>query len=129
MANHTGLEGIIKVGTAVLAEVTKWSIDEKADTIEDTSMGDTSRTYKTGLKSYSGSVDCHWDPTDTNGQGALAVGATATLGLYPEGTGTTAHYYSATVIVTGVSPQGGMSDLVERNFTFQGIGALGTATV
>lgn len=128
MANHTGVEGTIKVGTNAVAELRNWSVNETADTIEDTTMNDTSRTYQVGLKSWNGSLTAFWDETDTNGQEALTVGSSATLNLYPEGATTGDIYYSGTAIVTsiGVSvPTGGM---VERTIGFQGNGALTRGT-
>ena len=89
MAKHTGSEGTVKVGTAgsdtVIAEIRSFSIEETADTLETTTMGDTSRTYSSSLKNFTGSVDVYWDETDTAGQGALTVGAEVTINFYPEG--------------------------------------------
>ena len=48
-------------------------------------MGDTARTYKSSLTSFSGSIDVFWDETDTSGQGALTIGSEVTLNVYPEG--------------------------------------------
>ena len=75
MATHTGSEGTVKVGANTIAEIRSFSIDETGDTLEDTTMGDTARTYKSSLTSFSGSVDVFYDETDTTGQGALTVGA------------------------------------------------------
>jgi len=50
MATHTGSEGVVYNDTNQVAEVRSFSIDEVMDTIEDTSMGDSSRSYKAGLK-------------------------------------------------------------------------------
>ena len=47
MATHTGSEGTVKVGANAIAEIRSFSIEETADTVEDTSMGDTYRTHKT----------------------------------------------------------------------------------
>jgi hypothetical protein len=85
MANHTGSEGTVKVGSNTIAEIRSFSIDETHDAIEKTAMGDSYRSFKTGLLSWSGSIECWWDETDTSGQGALDVGASVTLNLYPEG--------------------------------------------
>ena len=68
-----------------MAEVKSYSIDETADTIESTSMGDAAKTFESSLTSFSGSVECHWDETDTAGQVAMSIGSTITLNLYPEG--------------------------------------------
>ena len=81
MANHTGVDGVVKVGTNTVAEVRDWSVNETADTIEDTTMNDTSKTFQAGLKSWHGSLNALWDETDTTGQEALTVGSSATLNL------------------------------------------------
>ena len=61
MAIHKGSEGLVKVGSNTVAEVKSYSIDETADTIESTSMGDSAKTFESSLTSFSGSVECHFD--------------------------------------------------------------------
>ena len=51
MATHTGSEGLIKIGANTLGELRSYSLETTGDTIEDTTMGDSARTYKTGLTS------------------------------------------------------------------------------
>ena len=85
MATHLGKEGTVQVGSNSIAEIRSFSIDETVDTVEDTSMGDASKTYLASIKDFSGSVDVIYDETDTNGQVALAVGSTVTLNFAPEG--------------------------------------------
>lgn len=129
MANHTGSEGTVRIGaTNAIAEIRSYTITETGDTIEDTSMGDASRTYRAGLKTWSGSVDCYWDELDTNGQNALTVGASVNLRVYPEGSATGAIYYTGTALVTGITRQASFDGMVEASFTFQGTGALSSAT-
>ena len=53
MATHKGSEGTVKVGSNAVAEIKSYSIEESADTLEDTAMGDTARTYKSSLTSFS----------------------------------------------------------------------------
>lgn len=128
MANHTGSEGVVKVGANTIAEIKNFSINESADTIEDTTIGDTSRTFKPGLKSWDGSLECYWDELDTTGQGALTVGSEVTLNLYPEGATTGDTYYTGSAIVTKIDikvPTGGM---VDCSFSFKGNGALTKGT-
>ena len=43
MANHTGSEGTVKVGSNTIAEIRSFSIDETHDAIEKTAMGDSYR--------------------------------------------------------------------------------------
>ena len=129
MATHKGSEGTVKVGSNAVAEIRSYSIEETADTLEDTSMGDTARTYKSSLTSFSGSLDVFWDETDTNGQGALDIGAEITLNVYPEGDTSGDVYYSGTAIVTGVTRSASFDGLVEASVSVQGTGALTETTV
>ena len=128
MANHTGVDGVVKVGTNTVAEVRNWSISETADTIEDTTMNDTSKTFQAGLKSWNGSLTAFWDETDTSGQVALTVGSSATLNLYPEGATTGDIYYSGTAIINSVGVSVPTNGMVERTYGFQGSGALTIGT-
>lgn len=129
MANHTGSEGTVHVGTTAIAEIRSYSMTETADTIEDTVMGDTSRTYKSSLKSFSGSVDVYWDESDTTGQQALTVGSEVTIKFYPEGASTGDTYYYGSAIVTGLTVNGAFDGMVEASITVQGNGALTKGTV
>jgi predicted secreted protein len=129
MATHTGSEGTVKVGSDAVAEIRSFSIEETADTLEDTSMGDTARTYKSSLTNYTGTVDVLWDEEDTTGQGALTIGAEVTLNLYPEGDTSGDTYYSGTAIVTGRTINSSYDGLVEMSISVQGTGALSETTV
>ena len=131
MATHTGSEGTVRVGVNAIAEIRSYSVEETADTVEDTSMGDAYRTFKTTLKGWSGSVDVFWDETDTNGQVALVVGAEVTANFFPEGAsaGASEKYYSGTAIVTGKTVTGSFDGMVESTITLQGTGALSLLTL
>jgi len=133
MATHTGSEGTVKVGTAgsdtVIAEIRTFSIEETADTLETTTMGDSARTYSPSLTQFTGSVDVFWDETDTGGQGALTIGAEVTINFYPEGATTGDTYYGGTAIVTGITINSSFDGLVEASLTLQGDGALTKTTV
>jgi predicted secreted protein len=129
MATHKGSEGTIKVGSNAVAEIRSYSIEESADTLEDTSMGDSARSYKPSLTSFSGSLDVFWDETDTSGQGALSIGSEVTLNVYPEGDTAGDTYYSGSAIVTGVSRTASFDGLVEASISVQGNGALTESTV
>ncbi len=128
MASHIGRDGIVKVGAATVAEVKSFSIEESADTVETTKMTDTARTHAITLTSFSGSLDCFWDETDATGQGALTVGASVSLALYPEGEAVGATFYSGTALVTGVSRTASFDGMVEASISVQGTGALTSDT-
>ena len=129
MATHTGSEGTVKVGVNAIAEIRSFSIEESADTLEDTTMGDTARTYKSSLTNYTGTIDVLWDETDTTGQGALTIGAPVTLNLYPEGDTSGDTYYTGAAIVTGRTINSSFDGLVEMSISVQGSGALSQTTV
>jgi predicted secreted protein len=131
MATHTGSEGTVRVGVNAIAEIRSYSVEETADTVEDSSMGDAYRSFKTTLKGWSGSVDVFWDETDTNGQVAMTVGTEVTINFFPEGAtaGQTEKYYSGTAIVTGRTVTGSFDGMVESTITLQGTGALSLLTL
>lgn len=129
MATFTGSDGVVLVGSNQVAEVRSYSIDETMDTLEDTAMGDTSRTYKTSLKTFSGSMDVFFDDTDTSGQGGLTVGTEATLNVQMEGNTSGDHKLSGSIIVTGRTISASFDGMVEASISFQGTGALSETTV
>lgn len=124
MATHHGKLGTCKVGANTVAEIKSWSLDESADTVEDTAMGDSSKTYIVGTTDASGSVTCHWDETDTTGQGAMTVGASVTLNLYPEGADSGDYFATMTALITGVGVSVDMGDIIERSISFQASGGV-----
>ena len=128
MSTHLGKEGTVQVGSNAIAEIRGFSIDETIDTVEDTSMGDSSKTYLASIKDFSGSVDVLYDETDTNGQTALSVGSSVTLNFAPEGTASGDVKLTGTAIVTGKSVTSSFDGLVESTISVQGTGGLTTGT-
>ena len=129
MATHVGTSGVVKVGSNSVAEITGFTIDETNDTVEDTSLTDTAKSYKALRKDATGTVECHWDETDATGQGALTVGAEVTLNLYPEGADAADTYYTGTAIVTGVSQNVSLDGVIARTINVQFSGGVSTTTV
>jgi|TARA_R100000030_G_scaffold62773_3_gene47552 hypothetical protein len=129
MATHVGTSGVVKVGSNAVAEVTGFTIDETNDTVEDTNLTDTAKTYLTLRKDATGTVECHWDETDTTGQTALAVGSSVTLNLFPEGADSGDTYYTGTALVTGVSQNVSMDGVIARTITVQFSGGVSITTV
>jgi len=129
MSNHKGSEGVVKIGSDTVAEVKDWSFDETADTTEDTVMGDTARTRKSTLTSASGSINCFWDETDTNGQVAMSAGSEVALKLYPEGATSGDTFYSVAAIITSVSRTASFDGMVESSFSWDSNGAVTAADV
>ena len=128
MATHLGKEGTVQVGSNAIAEIRSFSVDESIDVVEDTSMGDSAKTYLASIKDFSGTIDVLFDETDTNGQTALSVGSSVTVNFAPEGTTSGDVKLTGTAIVTGKSVSSSFDGLVESTITIQGTGVLTTGT-
>ena len=129
MATHTGSAGLVKVGSNTAAEIRSFTLDTSAEVLEDTTLGDTSRTYQIGKKGATVSVECWWDETATNGQIAMAEGSQVALNLYPEGADSGDYYFSGTYIITGSSVSVPTDGIIEATFTATMTGALTRGTV
>jgi predicted secreted protein len=147
MAEVKGVNGVVKIaptgGSAVaLLHVTSFSLEETTETIDVTSMGDTSRAILATFKGFSGTVDGYWDiqdamlghDSDSIGTGAdsstdlvdttpqVVAGDTIDFELYPNGTSST--YYSGSAIVTSISRSASFDGAVEYSIAFEGTGDL-----
>ena len=128
MATITGNDGVVLIGSDVIAEVRSFSITETAEQIEDTVLGDTNRTYKAGMSEVSGTISCYFDDSDTNGQEAMDVGSSVSLVLRPEGTGTGLANWSVTATILEASTEVNMNEIVTRDFSWSASGSLTKAT-
>jgi hypothetical protein len=130
MANHAGKDGIVKIGTNIVAEIKEWSIEESATFEDTTSMPNTSgyKTFTHTFSEWNGTLTCMWDETDTDGQGACTIGASVNLRVYPEGDATGDKYYSGTALISGITRTGAVDGMVTATFSFKGSGALTLAT-
>ncbi len=131
MASATGNSGIVKLVTdggslATVAEVRSFNIDETADTIESTSMGETSRTYLAGQKTATVSLECYWDSTDS-AQDDLDVSSKIDFQIYPNGVGTGKKYVGEG-FVTDKSISVSFDGMVEASFSIQVTGAVTEAS-
>lgn len=136
MASFVGNAGAIKINGAAVAELRSYSIEITSDTIENTTMGDSTRQYIKGLSSFSGNADVYWDPahfTGTNnidGELFASVGDSGTtIAIYPEGdVGSSDKIMLGDIIVTGYTINGTMDGMIEASISFQGTGGLSYAT-
>lgn len=128
MATFKGNEGVLKIGSNTIGEIISYSIEESTEVIDDTSMGDTSRTFVSSLKSFTGSCEVHFDDTDS-GQLDVQNGEAGTISVQMEGDTTGDHKLSGAIIVTGRTISGSIDDTVKASITFQGNGALTEGTV
>jgi hypothetical protein len=128
MATHHGKEGVVKTGSNVTGEVTAFTLETTGDVVEDTSLSDSAKTFIAGRTSFSGSIEAHFDETDTS-QEAMVVGTELAFTLLPEGSTAGDASYTGQGIVTGMSISNTMDGIVSRSITFQGTGALAVGTV
>lgn len=132
MATNKGSSGVVKIAAdgnsvAAIGEVRSYSIDETADTIEDTSMGDTVKTYLSSLTDATLTVDALWDDGDAQ-QLILDTGVDIDWEIHPTGTGTGEKYYSGGGVVTAKTISASYDGLVEASFSVQVSGAIQEAT-
>ena len=128
MATFSGSAGVVKAGGNAIGEIRSFTVDQTGDTVEDTAMGDASRSFKATLNTFTASIDALFDDTDT-AQTAMTIGSSLAFLFQPEGSGSGAFQLSGSGIVTGISQTQSFDGLVERSFTVQGTGALTIGTV
>lgn len=151
MSVYTGQFGVLKVAdqtttTAVMrsvAELRSFSIETTTETIENTTMGDASRSYFAGLKSFSGTADIFYDNDQLEtanaadipaflgginqgkltGQGDLIRTDVVAFEAYPNGSSVTGSpKISGSIIITGYSITSSLDGMVEASITFIGSG-------
>ena len=127
MATFSGSAGVVKAGGNAIGEIRSFTVDQTGDTVEDTAMGDSTRSFKATLNTFTASIDALFDDTDT-AQTAMTIGSSLAFLFQPEGSGSGAYQLSGSGIVTGISQSQSFDGLVERSFTVQGTGALTIGT-
>ena len=65
MATVSGNLGVVKIGGNQVAEIKSFDITETDNIIEDTGMGDSFKSFVSGIKEASGTITCHFDRTDS----------------------------------------------------------------
>ena len=128
MAVHHGKEGEVAIGGTGVGELTSCTIETTGDVVESTKMADSAKNIIAGRTSFSGTLEMHFDETDSP-QTSLIAGASIAFILLPEGNASGDRSFSGTGIVTGMSVNNSMDAIVSRTVTFQGTGALTIGTV
>ena len=90
-------------------------------------MSDGAKSFIAGRTSFSGTLEMHFDETDS-GQTQLTAGASLTFKLLPEGSSTGDRKFEGAGIVTGMSVSQPLDGIVSRSVTFQGTDALTIGT-
>ena len=128
MATHHGKEGVVTVGGTGVGELTSFTLETTGDVVEDTALTDSTKSFVAGRTSFSGTLEMHFDETDSP-QTTLVAGASISFVLLPEGNASGDRSFTGTGIVTGMSVNNSMDAIVSRTVTFQGTGDLTIGTV
>ena len=128
MATHHGKEGVVTVGGTGVGELTGFTLETTGDVVEDTALTDATKSFVAGRSSFSGTLEMHFDETDTP-QTNLTAGSSLAFILLPEGNSSGDRSFTGTGIVTGMSVNNSMDAIISRTVTFQGTGALTIGTV
>ena len=128
MATHHGKEGVVTAGGTAVGELTSFTLETTGDVVEDTALSDATKSFITGRTSFSGTLEMHYDETDSPQQ-TLTAGTEIAFILLPEGNASGDEKFSGSGIITGMSVNNSMDAIVSRTVTFQGTGALTRATV
>ena len=127
MVTYKGQDGVFQAITtggtlASTNNLKSWSIEEATDSIETTVMGDTSKTFTTGIKSWTASCEVLYDLSNAV-QADLVIGETVDIKIFPN-TSSQTESFAGTGIVTATSQSGALGDMVNSSITVQGTGAL-----
>ena len=128
MATHHGKEGVVTVGGTGVGELTGFTLETTGDVVEDTALTDATKSFVAGRTSFSGTLEMHFDETDSP-QTSVVAGASLAFILLPEGNASGDRSFTGTGIVTGMSVNNSMDAIISRTVTFQGTGALTIGTV
>ena len=128
MATHHGKEGVVTACGTGIGELTGFTLETTGDVVEDTALTDATKSFVAGRTSFSGTLEMHFDETDSP-QTSLTAGSSIAFILLPEGNSSGDRSFTGTGIVTGMSVNNSMDAIISRTVTFQGTGALTIGTV
>ena len=128
MATHHGKEGVVTAGGTGVGVLTGFTLETTGDVVEDTALTDATKSFVAGRTSFSGTLEMHYDETDSPQQ-TLTAGSSISFVLLPEGNSSGDESFTGTGIVTGMSVNNAMDEIISRTVTFQGTGTLTRGTV
>lgn len=130
MARHSGKDGLVKLngGSQVtVAGLTGWDISETIATTPSDAAGDDWTSPLGTQKSWSGSIKMRLDH-GAAGQ-TFRAGDTLAFEGYTEGDASGKTYYSGNILLTSHGLDSPFDGTVEREYSFEGVGALSSAAV
>ena len=144
----SGKDGVLLVGGSEVGQLQSWSFSQSMSVLEITAMGDTDRTIKPGVRSYSGSARAYYyTPSATTSPNVSALltaaikpGATASAGGESDkvtlvlrleensGQSTNARDIEFSVYITSVSMSSSVGEISSVDFSWEADGAPSTGS-
>ena len=120
-----GKTGKVVVGENKVIGIKNWSLELSIDSLETTALGDDWKNYITGLKEWSASSEGDYTVTsDVTGQELLQTaflnGTEVVIKMYVDAT----NYYTGASIITSLSIEDPVDDVVSISIEFTGNGEL-----
>ena len=123
-----GKNGKVCLGINKIVGIKNWSLSLNVSTMETTALGDDWKSYILGIKEWTATSDGDYTITtveetvDIQGglQAAYLSGTPVVLRLYVDET----HYYTGSAVVTSLSIDDPVADIVGVSISFTGTGPL-----
>lgn len=125
-----GYNGSIKAGSTPLTvgEVKTFTLDQSADVVETSTLGNAWASNASTLKRWSGSLTAHFDIGDSGQdelRSSLSAGSSVALELYFGGeSGVGATSYTGSAVIESISLGNDVAGISEASISFTGTGAL-----
>jgi len=124
MGVYNGCNGTIVLASGNLVEMSGFTLDESAETINTSIMdGTCANDVEVSTISWSGSVELFYDP-DELAQGELSIGATVDAEFYPLGEVEALERMTGQMLITARSMPVEANGLIALSITFEGKGLL-----
>jgi len=138
---YTGRDGQLLLGGSTVVKVTNWSLQADLETLETTTLGDNIRSYTPGLQAFSGSATILYYKDDNGsintsgllnklvktGSGGVSASDKVKLTLRLAD-GNDLNDVTMTAYITSASIGASVGEIVSAQISFQGTGALTTAS-
>lgn len=130
MATFSGKDGSVILNNVTIGEVRDFSIEQTANRVDSTVMGDDWMKGVITQKSWSGSINIYYDPAQSDTwQSVLDNGDAVTVNLFPQGNTTSLKYYTGNCHVTSLNVSESFDGMIESSISVEGQGELSIATV
>jgi hypothetical protein len=139
---YTGRDGVMQLAGTTLAKVVSFAVSSSLETLETTTLGDSIRSYSPGVTGYSGSATLLYYKDSSNNinttdllnklfkTGTAGVSSSDTVELtFRWVDGADNNDIKLTAYITSASIGAATGDIVRAEVSFQGTGALSTATI